>query len=232
MLFGICSIGFFLLGIVLVIRMVGRNYDDMGWASFSPQVFLDVLIVPCLPPTWFLSALFCIFLIAPLLAYGLRDSKIACAVGMLAVCGLFLGRSDLWEDRCFHGLVWFAIGNLFAQFDLLNFGSVQKKILLSGVCILALSALLVGRGEGLMFCLLMASPSREWPAWIVGNSFHLYLLHYFFVLIFASTFVSRVAMSIGFIGRFVCIVGASLIIVQAMRCLLPKSFFKIIFGSR
>lgn len=223
---------FFLLSMAWVCGLFGKNYDGMGWASVSPDIIISTLVTPCLPPTWFLSALFCVFLTAAIPILALRDFRIGCIALLLAVAGLVLvNPSDLWLCRFFRGMMWFVLGCVFARFDLLNF-SLKSMVVFVGVC--ALGAIRVLPGGGVLLALALM-PSVKLPSWMINNSFHIYLLHYFFVCVFASKIFGRVewlSVSLGAVVKMLLILIFSIGVTETLRRILPRLVFKVTFGLR
>ena len=222
------------LAITLNIR-AGRPLTSnllTGWGALR-YLALDITNTPALGPLWYVRCLFLLVSISPLIVWLLRKVGV---LTLLVFGGLYcvhfgngLVNRFLSFGFSLEGLLYFSTGIF------LGMKHIPLKISpFAGALLLGVGLLVYWLGWAatsiplLIIGLWGLMPTRRFPRVLVANTFPVYLMHMFVLLLFGSARISSPMVAVG-IGMLA--VALSVAIAEAMRRVSPVAV-RILYGGR
>lgn len=207
-----------------------------GWGVLR-YVALDIAHTPALGPLWYVRCLFLFVLVSPLLVKMIRRLGVGALllvclayVTYALYCHLCHARIDLLTygfSLC--GIFYFTVGLFLRMRECplrvgLTYGvllfSVGLAVYVMGCVEAAIPFMIVGLW-GLV-------PARSFPQVLTKNTFPIYLIHMFVLLLFGSSKIANPAVAIGVGGAAILI---SIVAAVVLRKLFPK-MAAFLFGGR
>lgn len=222
------------LAIVLNIRARRVITSNLltGWGALR-YLALDITNTPAMGPLWYVRCLFLFMVISPLIVWMIRKIGVLAGLvfGSLYCVHFGNGLMDRFLSFGFslEGLFYFSAGLLLGMKHIPLKISPFMGALLLGVGLLVYWLGWAATSIPLMIIGLWGlMPTRRFPRVLVANTFPVYLMHMFVLLLFGSARMSSPMVAVG-IGMLA--VALSVVIAEAMRRVSPTAV-GILYGGR
>jgi len=192
---------------------------------------LDITKKPALGPLWYLRCLFLFVVVSPILIFMIRKLGLLILL-LLGYAYYAYSRGDTIDFLSYgfslEGIFYFSIGLYVCMKQVsLNLGpKIGAPIFVVGVVVYSIGWLELSIAIMLLGCWGLM-PTRRMPKVLLHNTFPVYLIHMFLLVLLGNERVSPIlAIVIGFI-----VVALSIAIAEIMRKLFPRQSI-VLWGGR
>jgi len=227
---------FFTIPLAIICNIhAGRELSSnifTGWEMLR-YLALDITNTPALGPLWYVRCLFLFVLVSPLIVCLIRRGGLL-ALFILGCLYYFYSLGGtlirfLVFGFSLEGVFYFSLGMFFRMKHVpLALNPIIGAVMFCGGLLAYLNGLIVLSIALMIVGLWGVVPVRRFPRVLTSNTFPVYLLHMFVLVLFGN---GKIASPLIAIGVGIVAIAVSVVIAELLRKLTPK-FSTYIFGNR
>lgn len=222
------------LAVALNMRSGRELYANLltGWGAFR-YLALDITRTPALGPLWYVRCLFLFVIISPVIVWLIKRTHFLC---LLIFGGMYIAYSRLCGNVSFfsygfslEGLFYFAIGIYLRMRDFSLEIRPKMGIFLFGFGVFLF--LMVSRFMSIAIMIVGLwgmIPSWRFPRVLITNTFPVYLVHMFVLLLFGNERIRSVPLAVG-VG--LSAIALSVFAAETIRRTMPR-MSQFLWGGR